>query len=100
MSGGQRICATVAYCTPAATHLIAVELPPGATLRDAVLASGLLALAPELAADALDLGVFGLRRAATAALRPGDRVEVYRPLAVDPATARRLRVQALRRQRR
>jgi putative ubiquitin-RnfH superfamily antitoxin RatB of RatAB toxin-antitoxin module len=100
MRGPLRINATVAYCTPAMAHLIAVELPPGATLRDAVLASGLLQLAPELEADRLDLGVFGIRRAPNTPLRAGDRVEVYRPLALDPATARRLRAAARRTARR
>jgi len=88
---------SVAYCTPLREHLIEVDLPAGATLRDAVLASGLLELVPGLAADALDLGVFGQPMPASARVQAGDRIEVYRPLAVDPKTARRLRAELRRR---
>lgn len=90
------VAATVVCCLPGRQHEFAVELPGGATLRDAVLASGLLAAEPGLAADALDLGVHGQPCAPATPLRAGDRVEVYRRLLIDPKEARRLRAERRR----
>lgn len=86
--------ATVVYARPDRQWELPVQLPAGATLRDAVQACGLLALAPELDGEHLDLGVYNRRQRADAPLREGDRVEVYRPLRLDPMTARRLRAAA------
>jgi putative ubiquitin-RnfH superfamily antitoxin RatB of RatAB toxin-antitoxin module len=88
--------ATVVYARADRQWELPVQLPAGASLRDAVRCSGLLALAPELDGAALDLGVYNRRSHADAPLRDGDRVEVYRPLLVDPMVARRLRAQARR----
>lgn len=91
--------ATVVYCTAERQIVIDVALAPGSTLRDAVMASGLPAQVPGLDPAALDLGVFGRPREAGAQVREGDRIEIYRPLAIDPKEARRLRA-AVRRRRR
>ncbi|MFN7572475.1 MAG: RnfH family protein [Betaproteobacteria bacterium] len=88
--------ATVVYARPDRQWEVQVQLPAGASLRDAVQASGLPTLAPELDGAPLDLGVYNRRSRADAPLREGDRVEVYRPLRVDPMIARRLRAQARR----
>ena len=81
----------VVYCPrPGATDLVALRLAPGSTLADAVQASGIVerhALAPQV----LRLGVWGSPREPASVLRERDRVEVYRPLTVDPKEARRLR---------
>jgi putative ubiquitin-RnfH superfamily antitoxin RatB of RatAB toxin-antitoxin module len=92
-----RLRVTVAWAAPARVHLLQVEVPAGSTLRDAVLASGLLALEPGLDADRLRLGVFGHARPAEQPACDGDRIEVYRPLAVDPKEARRVRADLRRR---
>jgi len=83
--------ATVVYARPDQQWVVPVELPAGATLGEAVERSGLLRLCPELAGAALELGVFHRRCAPQAALRDGDRVEIYRPLQIDAKQARRLR---------
>lgn len=69
----------------------ALELPEGATLRDAVLASGWRDVHPGQDLAAFEVGVWGRRGHADQPLRDGDRVEVYRPLLVDPKVARRER---------
>jgi putative ubiquitin-RnfH superfamily antitoxin RatB of RatAB toxin-antitoxin module len=61
-----------------------VELPAGATVRDAVAASG-------FSADLRAVGIFGRRVGADAPLADGDRVEIYRPLLLDPKERRRQR---------
>ena len=59
------------------------------TAIEAVEASGLLKVCPELAGGRLDLGVYGRVVQQTHVLRPGDRVEIYRRLTADPREARR-----------
>ena len=90
---------TVVYLTPQRQFVIAVQVPDGSRLIDAVRASGVLQRAPELDPSVLDLGVFNRARGANEPVREGDRIEVYRPLAVDPKEARRVRA-AVRRRRR
>lgn len=81
----------VVYALPVAADAVSVNLPAGATLRDAVVASGVLQRHPEIALDKQAFGIFGKRAALDTRLSPGDRVEVYRALAVDPKEARRRR---------
>jgi hypothetical protein len=82
----------VAYALPDVQHVIGLTLAEGATVADA-----LLRVENEPGFVGLDfaqmrIGVYGtvvLDR--NQRLEEGDRVEVYRPLTVDPMTARRLR---------
>jgi len=83
---------SVAYSpAPRAVDLVELTLPDGATVHDALEASGLAARHPGVDFAALKLGVWGKVRAADTPLRDADRVEVYRPLQVDPKEARRQR---------
>jgi putative ubiquitin-RnfH superfamily antitoxin RatB of RatAB toxin-antitoxin module len=70
---------------------VVLSLPVGATVADALRASGLEARYSDVAWAALPVGVWSRPCARGASLRDGDRVEVYRPLVVDPKEARRLR---------
>jgi putative ubiquitin-RnfH superfamily antitoxin RatB of RatAB toxin-antitoxin module len=92
------VACTVIYARPGSTPLIDVRVPAGATLRDAIIASGVLALAPELALDALEVGVFNRPRALDSSVCDGDRIEIYRPLKIDPKETRRVRA-AIRKRR-
>lgn len=76
----------VVRARPEAADCVIVSLPPGATLRDALLASG---FAVNLERQAF--GIFGKRASLDQPLAEGDRVEIYRPLAMDPKEARRRR---------
>lgn len=83
---------TVAWSPgPRQVHEWSVQLPQGATVRDAVQASGLAAAFPALDWQAADVGIWGRRAAWEQVVRDGDRVEIYRPLRVDPKVARRER---------
>lgn len=97
MAAAETLSATVVYATPERQLVLPVLVPAGSTLRDAVIASGLLAQEPSLDVVRLDLGVFNRPRPADALLRAGDRIEVYRPLTVDPKEARRVRAEVRRR---
>ena len=71
---------------PQAAYRVSVNLPAGATLRDALAACGL-----ELDPARQAFGIFGRRAGLDQPLADGDRVEIYRPLAMDPKEARRRR---------
>jgi uncharacterized protein len=75
---------------PRQVHTLAITLAPGSTAADALRASGWLQ-AHDLALDTLRCGVWGRMQPLDYALRNGDRIELYRPLTVDPKEARRLR---------
>lgn len=69
---------------------VSLRLPPGASLADAVRASG-LAERHGLDLHSLRVGIWSKVREPATVLRDRDRVELYRPLQVDPKEARRLR---------
>jgi hypothetical protein len=92
----------VAYATRERQYLWSVELPPGATVADALAAARRAAesqavhLGHELW-DAGAVGVFGEPRSRSACCEHGERIELYRPLRADPRARRRERVQRERR---
>ena len=81
----------VCYALPEQAFVHDVSLPVGATLQQAVEASGLLQRYPGIDLGQHKLGVFGKVKPSDATLRDGDRVEVYRPLQADPMETRRRR---------
>lgn len=87
----------VAYSpAPGQVTCVVLRLPPGSTVADALARSGLLEQHPELQGQVLSIGVWGALRAPGDVLRDRDRVEVYRPLRVDPKEARRQRQRSQR----
>jgi putative ubiquitin-RnfH superfamily antitoxin RatB of RatAB toxin-antitoxin module len=81
----------VAYSAAARqVDLVTVTLPAGGDVRAAIVASGLLERRG-LSLQTLRCGVWGRRCEMSRPLCEGDRVELYRALAVDPKQARRLR---------
>jgi len=75
---------------PRQVQTMALSLPLGSTLADALRASGWIET-HGLALEALRCGVWGRVQPFDHVLREGDRIELYRPLSVDPKEARRLR---------
>jgi uncharacterized protein len=84
----------VAYARPERQLIIALEVPRGTTAIEAVRLSGIEEQFPEIAPGRNRLGVFGKLCRDDRPLNPGDRVEIYRPLLVDPRAARRERAAA------
>lgn len=83
--------AEVCYAGPEGQFLLPVDVPAGATLADAIEASGIRARAPGLVVDDRHVGVFSKPRPLSTPVAEGDRVEIYRPLRIDPREARRER---------
>jgi putative ubiquitin-RnfH superfamily antitoxin RatB of RatAB toxin-antitoxin module len=81
----------VVYALPGGEDAVHVSLAKGASALEAVRASGLLERHPEIDLRRHKLGIYGRVVAAGALLADGDRVEIYRPLALDPKEARRRR---------
>ncbi|HET7267862.1 MAG TPA: RnfH family protein [Oleiagrimonas sp.] len=86
-----RIRVEVVYAEPGHLWSRELMLADGATVATAVADSGLAADRPDVRVDDDCLGVFGRRVKPDQVLRDGDRVEVYRPLLLDPMEARRRR---------
>jgi putative ubiquitin-RnfH superfamily antitoxin RatB of RatAB toxin-antitoxin module len=70
-----------------------LTLPQGATVADALQRSGMGEILANDSTHADGLGVWGRKAQPTQVLSEGDRVEIYRPLRVDPKVARRERFQ-------
>lgn len=87
-----RVRVHVAYSPrPGEVDEVQLELPAGSTVQDALAKSLLLQRHAEIDSALPRVGVWGKLRALDAVLRDQDRVEIYRPLQVDPKEARRLR---------
>ncbi len=76
---------------PRDVQQVTVHLPPGSTLSHALQASGLLHSFPDCERKTLHLGIWGRTAGVDQPIEHGDRVEIYRPLRVDPKVARRER---------
>jgi putative ubiquitin-RnfH superfamily antitoxin RatB of RatAB toxin-antitoxin module len=70
---------------------VTIGVRPGATVLQALQGSGLLTLFPEIDLDIHRIGVWGKLKSLDSPLRDQDRIEIYRPLRVDPKEARRQR---------
>lgn len=86
-----RITVEVVCATPERQVLRRLTMESGSTAIQAVEQSGILQEMPEVAFDPSRLGIFARRVSAETVLQEGDRVEIYRPLTLDPKDARRRR---------
>jgi uncharacterized protein len=82
----------VVYALPEQQFRRRLPHAPGLTAAAAVAASGVLEAWPELRATNLEFAVYGEPVEPTHPLQAGDRVEVLRPLRVDPREGRRRRL--------
>ena len=80
---------SVAAGLPTRQREIALTVPEGTGAREAVELSAIAELFPEIPVATCRLAVFGELVAEDHRLRPGDRVDVCRPLKADPRDARR-----------
>ncbi|MEX2476428.1 RnfH family protein [Marinobacter sp.] len=80
----------VAFARPQKQEIISLQVPEGTTALEAVKRSGIVDVFPEIDPERNDMGIFGkiIKSPADHELRAGDRVEIYRPLLIDPKQAR------------
>jgi len=81
----------VCYALPEKQLLIPLKLPEGATLQQALEASGILEKHPEIDLKKNKFGIFAKLSKPDTVLRAGDRIEIYRPLIADPKEVRKQR---------
>ncbi len=81
----------VAYAEPDRQELVRIEVPSGTTVAEAIARSGIDDRIDGLDATEGNVGIFGQVRPLDTVLKPGDRVEIYRPLICDPKEIRRQR---------
>lgn len=79
------------FALPDRQFLDAVTVPDDATVADAIRRSGVERHFPDVDFDGLQAGIWGKPVEREQTLRNGDRVELYRPLEMDPREARRLK---------
>lgn len=92
MANPETIEIALAYAKPEQQIVLLLKVPLGATLGQAIAISGITKRFPEIDLLKNKTGVFGRLRPLEYIVRPGDRVEIYRPLVADPKEVRRAQV--------
>lgn len=83
----------VAYALPTEQKIIALQVEEGSTVFEAVARSRIAELFPQIDINMDPMGIFGkaIKDPKTQVLNSGDRIEIYRPLIIDPKDARAAR---------
>lgn len=81
----------VAYARSDEQLIVPVQAPAGATVEQVIVLSRIRDRFPEIDPATAKVGIFGKLSKLTASVRPGDRVEIYRPLLADPKAVRKQR---------
>lgn len=77
---------SIAYAVPGRQVLQSHNVPDGTTIRGAIESSGILEQLPMVDLDKNKVGIFGKAKPLDTLVSPGDRVEIYFPVTVDPKT--------------
>lgn len=88
-----KIAVEVAYALPEKQYLQRVTLQEGATVEEAIRASGLLELRTDIDLTKNKVGIYSRPAKLSDSVHDGDRVEIYRPLIADPKELRRQRAE-------
>lgn len=79
------------YARPERQRTVSLQLAADSSVAQAIAASGLLVQCPEIDLARNRVGIFGRLCRLEDGLQEGDRIEIYRPLLIDPKEARRRR---------
>ena len=83
----------VVYALPDKQYMRAVTLEEGATVEQAIKASGLLSLRKDIDLNSNKVGIYSRPVKLADVVQDGDRIEIYRPLIADPKELRRQRAE-------
>ncbi len=83
------------YALPQEQIVLPLKVPLGTTLGEAIAISRITERYPEISLQKNRVGVYGRLRPLEYVVHPGDRVEIYRSLIIDPKEARRARIARL-----
>lgn len=87
---------TVSYATPEKQVEIPLVVEENCTVALAIRRSDILKQFPEIRLGETPVGIFSKKVELDSVMRDGDRIEIYRPLLMDPKQARRLRAKKQR----
>ena len=77
------------FALPDAQLVLSLEVDAGSSVSDVIARSGVAEKYPDIRFDSLEVGIWGRVVQRERRVEPGDRVEIYRPLLLDPRDARR-----------
>lgn len=83
----------VAYALPHKQTLLAVKVDEDSTIEAAINACGILSMHEEIDLSVNKVGIWSKSKKLSEVLRPGDRIEIYRPLIADPKEVRKRRAE-------
>ena len=83
----------VAYADAKKNWLISLLVEPSCTVRQGIEFSGVLAQCPVIDLAINKVGIFSRIVHLDTLVKAGDRIEIYRPLIIEPKHARRLRAE-------
>lgn len=85
----------VAYATPQLQKILSLEVAEGTTMDQAIRLSGIADWFDEINLDDYKAGIWSKaeKKPTERVLQSGDRIELYRPLLIDPKEARRNRAE-------
>jgi uncharacterized protein len=89
---GPMVALEVVYALPERQTMLSIRVHQGATVGEALAASGIFELHPETAGNEAPVGIFGHVVGRDHRVEEGDRIEIYRPLVADPKSSRNARV--------
>lgn len=81
----------VAYALPDKQTLLSLEVDKSSTIQQIIELSGVLEIHPEIILEESKVGVFSKLAKLTDQIHPGDRIEIYRSLIIDPKEVRKQR---------
>ena len=87
------IAVEVVYALPEKQYFYTVNVEEGATVEQAIKASGILELRNDIDLTRNKVGVFSRPVKLGDEVQAGDRIEIYRPLLADPKELRRQRAE-------
>ncbi|MBI3443864.1 MAG: RnfH family protein [Magnetospirillum sp.] len=79
----------IVYALPSRQVWLNIDVPEGATVKDAIEKSGILHQFPEIDLETQKVGIFGKPTTLDIVVEEGARIEIYRPITVDPKTVKR-----------
>lgn len=83
----------IAYASADKQFLLSITLPKSCSVQQAIESSGILEQCPEIDFSYNKIGIFGKTVALKTLVKDNDRIEIYRPLLLNPMQARRLRAE-------
>lgn len=81
----------VVYALPDVQTIKKINVSEGCTVKEALIFSEILDQFPEIDLETSKLGIFSKLVQLSTLVQPSDRIEIYRPLIIDPKNARRQR---------